>query len=140
MVLFLKAYFQWDVCDAFSLARLNKKSNGMRYKQKGCYMTKWFILVSILIGGSAFAQEACFSQRFARNFSEATTRSVVVESRRELFMVDVNHCWDLPRAHRISFSAFGDRVCRNEFLYVYDNFDNRVINRCRIHSITKLED
>lgn len=100
-------------------------------------------LLSLILTVLAFSEVAladdCFSNRRLRNWNAIDDRTVIVESGRSEYQLDLGFCSEIRWSHRIAFRSFyGDRVCRGDRLLVLDNWGNYVKQECYIYRIEKL--
>ena len=106
---------------------------------------KYFIALLVLFSGyTAFAEEdreTCFRESSIRNWRALDSRTLDVWGTRGVrYRVDVWSCFELQWSNRIAFRGFGgfDRICRGDDVLVLDNFDNKIVERCRIRRIERI--
>ena len=93
---------------------------------------------------TAFAEEnrTCFRESSIRRWRAIDSNTLDVWGRRGVrYRVDTWSCWEMKWANRIAFRGFGgfDRICRGDDVLVLDDFSNKVIDRCRIRRITRIQ-
>ena len=104
---------------------------------------KFIIAIIVLFTGFSVAAEenrTCFRDRDIRNWRAIDSNTLDVWGRRGIrYRIDVWSCFELNWANRIAFRSFGvNRVCRGDDVLVLDDFSNKVIDRCRIRRIKRL--
>lgn len=115
---------------------------------------KYLISLAVLFcGATAFAEvdaqtkvseakNTCFNQRTIRNWRAIDRDTLDVwGSRNRRWRIDTFSCWELKWSNRIAFRSFGgsSRICRGDDVLVLDDFSNKIVDRCRIRRITRIQ-
>ena len=101
---------------------------------------KILFLIFLLFSTQSFAAD-CFFQGAVSGFSANDETHMKIDAGRNKYALEISYCSELPRAYQVGFESFmgSSRICRNDNVLVLDNFSNRVIQACRILSVTKTQ-
>ena len=103
-------------------------------------MKKIITALVLVLGFASVAQAGdCFLSSQMRDWSLQDDGTMLVETRKADYILDVGRCSQLRRTETIGFKNYGSRwICAGDTLLLLEHFNNwEVVGRCGIRSITK---
>jgi hypothetical protein len=108
--------------------------------KQGVFMKRIFTTLLLVLGFSSVAQAGdCFFSSQMRDWSLQDDGTMLVETRKADFVLDVGRCSQLRRTETIGFENHGSRwICAGDTVLLLEHFARwEVVGRCGIRSITK---